>query len=91
MAGPGEAGLGPLVYYIFDFGDLRSGPFRDHYKEMGEKLNPSYNHQIRSLYHQLTYIRLLLMIQVKFVVGEPQRSHLRSTEVTNRFLLIAYD
>ena len=62
-----------------------------HYKAMGEKLNPSYKHQTQSLYHQLSYIRLLLMIQVQILVGDLHRGHLWSTEVTNRFLLIAHD
>ena len=59
-----------------------------HYKAMGEELNPSYNHQIRSFYHQLSYITLLFIIKVLMLVGDLQRGHLWSTKVTNRFLLI---
>ena len=58
---------------------------------MGENPYLSYAHQVRLFYHEMTYVSLLSMIQVQISVGDLHRGHLRSTEVTNMFLLIAHD
>ena len=55
---------------------------------MGEKPNAFCMHQVWLFYHELSYIRLLLMIQVQILVDNINRGHLGSTKVTNRFLLI---
>ena len=49
--------------------------------------------RIRSgyFYHELSYIRLLLMIQLQILVGVLDIGHLGSPEVTNRFLLMTHD
>ena len=60
-------------------------------KAMGEKPNPSHTHQVRLFYHELSYIRLLLMIQLQILVGVLDIGHLGSPEVTNRFLLMTHD
>ena len=48
---------------------------------MGEKPNSSYTHQARLFYDKLSYVRLLLMIQVKILVGNLHRGHLGSYDV----------
>ena len=61
------------VFRIFDFGDLMPGQFCDlpiRYKAMRENLNHSSTHQIGLFYHELAYIRLLLLTQVKILFGD---------------------
>ena len=48
---------------------------------MGEKRNPSHTHQVRLFYHELSYVRLFLMIQVQILVDELHRGHLASYDV----------
>ena len=42
-------------------------------------------------YHKLSYISLLLIIQVQLLIGDLHRGHLGSPEVTSRFLPITHD
>ena len=65
-----------------------------HYTAMGEKRNPSPTHQARLFYHELSYVRVLLIIQVQILIGDLHRvirGHMTSSEVTNRFWLITHD
>ena len=81
-------------FWCLDFGDLRSAQFCAlpiRYMAMGERPNPSSMHQVWLFYHELSYIRLLLIFQVQILVGDPHRGNLGSPEITNRFLLIAHD
>ena len=48
---------------------------------MGEKQNPSFKHQARLFYHELSYIWVLLMIQVQILVGDLHRGHLGSYDI----------
>ena len=43
---------------------------------MGKKQNPSFTHQARSFYHELSYVRALLKIQVQIFGGDLDRGHL---------------
>ena len=42
-------------------------------------------HQVVLFHRELSYIKLLLMIQMQILVSDVHRDHLGSTEVTNRF------
>ena len=58
---------------------------------MGEIPNPSPTHQARLFYHELCYVRVLLMIHVQILVGDLHKviwGHMTSSEVTHRFWLI---
>ena len=48
---------------------------------MGEEPNPSNTHQAQLFYHELSYARLLVMIQVQTLVGDLHRGHLGSDDV----------
>ena len=48
---------------------------------MGEKPNPSFTHQDHLFYHELYYVRVLLMIQVQILVSDVDRGHLGSYDV----------
>ena len=48
---------------------------------MAEKPKTSYTHQARLFYHELSYVRLLLMIQVQILVGDLHGGHLVSYDV----------
>ena len=48
---------------------------------MGEKPNPSFTYQARLFYHELRYVKTLLMAQVQILVGDLHRSHLGSYDV----------
>ena len=43
---------------------------------MGEKSNPSFTHHVWYFYHELIYIRLLLMVQLQILSGDLQKRHL---------------
>ena len=70
---------------------VRSIFWRPIHKAIGEKSNPSYTHQVQLLYHELSYIRLLLVIQVQILVGDLHGGHLGSAVVPSRVLLITHD
>ena len=55
------------------------------------KPKSSYKNQVRLFYHELIYIRLLLIIQMQILVGDLHGAHLGSTKVTNKVLLITHD
>ena len=91
-------GMSAYNLYISDFSywwpKVRSILRPCHYKAMGEKPNPSLTHQARLFYHKLSYVRVLLMIQVQILIGDLHRvtwGHMTSSEVTNRFWLITND
>ena len=48
---------------------------------MGEKSNPSFTHQVWYFCHELSYTRLLLMIQLQILVGDLHNGHLESDDV----------
>ena len=48
---------------------------------MGEKPNPSFTHQDQLFYHELSYVRVLLMTQVQILVGDLDRGYLGSYDV----------
>ena len=73
------------------YGQINFATSQSPNKAMGEKPNPSHTHQVRLFYHELSYIRLLLMIQLQILVGVLDIGHLGSPEVTNRFLLMTHD
>ena len=61
---------------------------------MGEKPNPSFTHQDQLFYHELSYVRVLLMTQVQILVVtliEVIWGHMTSSEIPNRFWLITHD
>ena len=49
---------------------------------MGEKPNPSFTDQAPLFYHELSYVRLLLMMQVQISVGALHRDRLGSYGLT---------
>ena len=48
---------------------------------MGEKANPSFAHKIRQFYYELSFVRLLFMIQGQILVGDLHKGHLWSDNV----------
>ena len=52
-----------------------------HHQAMGENPNPSFTHHVRLFYHELSYVRALLMIQVQLLVDDLHRGHLGSYDV----------
>ena len=59
---------------VLDFDDLRSGQFCDLLKKaMGEKVIPSYAHQII-----WRYIRPLLVINLQILIGDLHKGYLGS-------------
>ena len=91
-------GMSAYNLYISDFSywwpKVRSILWPRHCKAMGEKPNPSFTHQARLFYHELRYVRVMLMIQVQILVADLHRGYLGSYDVirgTNRFWLITHD
>ena len=46
-----------------------------YYKIMRKKTNPSFAHQTQLLYHEVSYVRLLSIIQVQILVGDQNLPH----------------
>ena len=89
--------IGSYKTYILDFWfwwpKARSILWPPHSKAMGEKKS-AFTYQVWPFNHELSNIRLLLMIKVQILVGDFHKSHwghMTSSEVTNRFLLISHD
>ena len=76
---------GSYNMYIYGFSywwpKVRSISWPRHHKTMGRKSNPSFTHQARQFYHELSNVRLLLMIQVQILVDDLHRGHLGSYDV----------
>ena len=77
--------IGAYNFYISDFFELwpkvRSILWHPHYKAMGGTANSSFMHQDQLFYHELSYVRVLLMIQLQILVGDLDRGHLGSYHV----------
>ena len=58
-----------------------------------EKTNPSYTHQARLFYHELSYVKLLLMTQGQILADDLHRGHLGSYDVirVHQHWLITHD
>ena len=66
------------ISWIFDIGDLRSGHFRDlpiTYKSMGKNYTPCFMLHLELTWMESHQVRYLLILQVKFLVGDLSKGH----------------
>ena len=82
---PYVPGISISRIFFFLWPKVRSILWAPHYKAMGEKPNTSFTHQALLFYHELSYVGVLLMIQVQILVSDLDRGHLGSYDVIRSY------